>query len=103
MMSCCCPWNWQGAHARLTAAKRSHPEFHTRLWIASALWRLHGGATQPSCGAIARADHRSLGNDPLFRTVDQPRRHADGGAAGRHVTGDERAGADLGKIADGDV
>src|SRR5438132_980133 len=38
-----------------------------------------------------------------LRTIGQPRGNADRGAAGRHVMLDDRAGADLGEIADADA
>jgi hypothetical protein len=38
-----------------------------------------------------------------LRTIGQSSRHANGGAAGGHVMLDDRAGADLGEIADADI
>lgn len=44
-----------------------------------------------------------LGRNRFFGTIDQACGHADGGAAGRHVDRDDRAGADFGKVAHADV
>src|SRR6185295_14534096 len=44
-----------------------------------------------------------LCRNPRFRAIGQPRGNADGGAARRYVMLDERAGADLGEIADADT
>src|SRR5215475_11853388 len=82
-------------------APRSNPESHARLWIASALLRL--AMTTLGHASAARSHPSNLRYDPLFRTVDQSRRHANGGAARRHIVRDDRAGTDLGEVADADV
>src|SRR5579863_3839233 len=55
---------------------------------------------------VRRVDQRlvhGLGGLGAGGAVDQPRRHAHGGAAGGHGLGHHRAGADLGEVADVDV
>src|SRR5437879_4134758 len=60
--------------------------------------------TQPR-GRFARPGYsfHTHSDRNLLRAVRQPRRHTDRGAAGRHVMLDDRAGADLGEIADADA